>query len=152
MYSFGILENEIDKSKKDAQENSITTTTQNTHENNCQKLDLSRNVRPGAHFKRWVFYESIYYSIVADTTVGYCDLSPRNMWTRLAAYFYLPPFITIMANVFGQIMTPFGRMKEIEAEFFRRKLTLKDSEEMDFGGDGNVNSEEFLIFGDFRQS
>ena len=50
-----------------------------------------------------------------------------------------------MANVFGQI-TSFRRTKEVEADFFRRKLMLKDLEEMDFGGDGNVNSEELYIF------
>ena len=169
-----MFENAIDESEKEAQDKLIgkfnddhqspsRDQLDDTHANSKSKLTkLTKTIVknlilaalvfvPGlviGHFEGWLFYESIYYCIVTATTVGYGDLSPQNMWTRLAACFYLPLCVTVMANVFGQITSFYmdKRTKEVEAEFFHRKLTLKDLEEMDFGGDGNVNSEEFLIF------
>mmetsp|Transcript_19410 Transcript_19410/g.28695 ORF Transcript_19410/g.28695 Transcript_19410/m.28695 type:complete len:346 (-) Transcript_19410:299-1336(-) len=171
---FGIFENAIDESEKQAQEkfigkfNDDEQSPPQDHPDDAHKkskLKLMKRMKtivknlilaalifvPGliiGHFEGWLFYESIYYSIVTATTVGYGDLSPQNMWTRLAACFYLPLCVTVMASVFGQITSFYmdRRTKEAEDEFFHRKLTLKDLEEMDFGGDGNVNSEEFLIF------
>jgi len=84
------------------------------------------------HFEGWKFYESIYYCIVTATTVGYGDLYPVNMWTRLAACFYLPLCVTVMANVFGQITSLYmdRKTREAEKEFFHRKLTKNDLEEV----------------------
>lgn len=100
------------------------------------------------HFEEWELHESIYYSIVTATTVGYGDLSPKKMWTRFAACFYLPLCVTIMAGIFGKITSIYldKKTREAEEEFFQRQLTHQDIQKMDFGGDGTVNPEEFLIF------
>lgn len=100
------------------------------------------------HFEQWALHESIYYSIVTATTVGYGDLSPKKRWTRFAACFYLPLCVTIMASVFSKITSVYldKKAKEAEKEFFQRRLTHQDIEKMDLGGDGTVNPEEFLIF------
>jgi hypothetical protein len=86
------------------------------------------------HFEGWKFYDSLYYCVVTATTVGYGDLSPQNMWTRLAACFYLPLCVTVMANVFGQITSLYMDKKTQEAtnEFFHRKLTVKDLEQVSY--------------------
>jgi len=100
------------------------------------------------HFEKWALHESIYYSIITATTVGYGDLSPKNKWTRLAACFYLPLCVTIMASIFSKITSVYleKKTKDAEEEFFQRRLTRQDIEKMDIGGDGSVNPEEFLIF------
>lgn len=100
------------------------------------------------HFEQWALYESIYYSIITATTVGYGDLSPKNKWTRFAACFYLPLCVTIMASLFSKITSAYldKKTREAEKEFFQRRLSHQDIQRMDLGGDGTVNPEEFLIF------
>ncbi len=80
--------------------------------------------------------------------MGYGDLSPQLLGTRLAAVFYLPLCVGIMARVFGQITSIYmdRKAKEEEDKFLSRSLTSEDIENMDFGGDGTVNKEEFLVF------
>jgi len=100
------------------------------------------------HFEGWTVGESIYFSIVTATTVGYGDLSPQLMGTRLVAVFYLPLCIGIMAKILSQITSVYmdRKAKEAENKFLNRTLTLDDLQKMDFGGDGTVNGEEFLAF------
>ena len=38
------------------------------------------------------------------------------------------------------------KANEAEKEFLNRTLTLEDLKKMDFGGDGSVNYQEFLVF------
>jgi hypothetical protein len=100
------------------------------------------------HFEEWDFHEAIYYSVITATTVGYGDLSPKNTWTRFAACFYLPVCVTVMGSVFSKVTSSYmdKKTREAEEEFLQRKLTREDIDKMDFGGDGRVNPEEFLIF------
>ncbi len=80
--------------------------------------------------------------------VGYGDLSPQHLETRLVAVFYLPICVGVMAQVFSQITSIYldRKAKETENKFLNRTLTAQDLERMDFGGDGTVNREEFLAF------
>jgi hypothetical protein len=100
------------------------------------------------HFEKWALHESIYYSIITATTVGYGDLSPKNKWTRFAACFYLPLCVTVMGTIFSKVTSTYldKKTEQAEEEFFHRRLTRQDIEKMDVGGDGTVNPEEFLIF------
>lgn len=100
------------------------------------------------HFEDWSIVDSIYYAIVTATTVGYGDLSPKRLGTRIAAVFYLPLCVATMAKVFNIITGRFldRKAEKAESQFFNRVMNLEDLEQMDFGGDGKVNREEFLIF------
>jgi hypothetical protein len=94
----------------------------------------------------------IFYILFSQSqfylTVGYGDLSPQLMGTRLVAVFYLPLCIGIMAKILSQITSVYmdRKAKEAENKFLNRTLTLDDLQKMDFGGDGTVNGEEFLAF------
>lgn len=100
------------------------------------------------HLEGWKFYQSLYFAVVASSTVGYGDLSPQNTNTRIIACFYLPLCVTIMAGLFAKTTSIFMDKKAAKAEagFLERKLTREDIANMDIEGDGKVDSEEFLVF------
>lgn len=80
--------------------------------------------------------------------VGYGDLSPKRVGTRIAAVFYLPLCVATMAKVFNLVTGRYldRKAEKAESQFLNRVMTLEDLEQMDFAGDGKVHREEFLIF------
>ena len=100
------------------------------------------------HYEGWKFYESIYYAVVTATTVGYGDLSPQLTGTRIAAIFYLPLCVTVMASLFGKVTSIYmdKKARDAECEFLNRQLTREQILKMDVNENGTVDSEEFLVF------
>jgi len=96
----------------------------------------------------WSVIDILYFASITATTIGYGDLSPQTLSTRLIAVFYLPFCISIMAKIFSDITTTFmeKRAQEAEEEFYDRKLTKDDLKAMDIAKNGDVSVGEFLEF------
>jgi len=104
----------------------------------------------------WSVIDILYFASITATTIGYGDLSPQTLSTRLIAVFYLPLCISIMAKIFSDITGKFmeKRAQEAEDSFYNRKFTLDDLRAMDMdmddagkeNGDGSVSVGEFLEF------
>jgi len=96
----------------------------------------------------WSVIDILYFASITATTIGYGDLSPQTLSTRLIAVFYLPLCISIMAKIFSDITTIFmeKRAQEAEEKFYDRKLTKDDLKAMDIAKNGSVSVEEFLEF------
>jgi len=101
-----------------------------------------------AFVEGWNVVETIYYSVVTFTTVGYGDISPSNKWVRLAAVFYVPVSVVIFSRIFSSLSNVYmtRKTKEAERAFLNRKLTKEDIRAMDVDFDGKVTKEEYLMF------
>ena len=68
------------------------------------------------HFSEgWAWIDSVYYSVVTLTTVGYGDFTPKNDSTKVFLIFYLPIAI---AGLFVSLATMGAKLIELE----RRRL------------------------------
>lgn len=101
-----------------------------------------------AFVEKWSVVDTIYYTVVTFTTVGYGDLSPKNTWTRLAATFYVPFSVVIFARIFSSLSNVYmtRKTKEAERKFLSRKLTKEDLLAMDIDSNGTVTKDEYLTF------
>lgn len=100
------------------------------------------------HYEGWSIVQSLYYCIITATTIGYGDFYPTMMGTKLAAVFYLPLCVGIMANILSQISNAYmnAKIEASEREFLHRKLTRDDLTAMDLDQSDSVTFDEFLIF------
>uniref|UniRef100_A0A7S3VE58 Potassium channel domain-containing protein n=1 Tax=Chaetoceros debilis TaxID=122233 RepID=A0A7S3VE58_9STRA len=64
----------------------------------------------------WPVIDILYFASITATTIGYGDLSPQTLSTRLIAAFYLPLCISIMAKIFSYITAKFMEKRAQEAE------------------------------------
>ena len=97
----------------------------------------------------WSVIDILYFASITARTIGYGDLSPHTLSTRLIAAFYLPLCISSMAKIFRDITAKFmeKRAQEAEDTFYNWKFTLDYLRSMDAGkenGDGSVIVGEYL--------
>lgn len=54
-------------------------------------------------FENWSVVDSLYFSMVTFTTVGYGDISPETQWGRLFTSFYAVSGIALIGTIVGKI-------------------------------------------------
>ena len=64
----------------------------------------------------WSVIDILYFASITARTIGYGDLSPHTLSTRLIAAFYLPLCISSMAKIFRDITAKFMEKRAQEAE------------------------------------
>lgn len=99
-------------------------------------------------FEGWNVADSMYFTAVTATTVGYGDIAPRTEAMRLFCVFFIPFSVGVTAELFGRMTGVYLRYKreEAENEFLNSRLTLADIDRMDRNGDGIVVKDEFMRF------
>jgi voltage-gated potassium channel len=96
----------------------------------------------------WSFMNTLYFSIMAATTTGFGDYTPRTQADKLYSIFFLPLAVAVFSEVLGRIATVYIRRKQrhLEAKHLHRTMTLCDLRNMDTNTDGAVDREEFILF------
>jgi hypothetical protein len=96
----------------------------------------------------WSFTSTLYFSIMAATTTGYGDYTPKTQIDKLYCLLFLPLAVAVFGEVLGRIATVYIHRKQrlAEAKFLHRSLTLCDLRNMDANADGAVDREEFVTF------
>ena len=98
----------------------------------------------------WSPIQSIYYAMITATTVGYGDCSPSSPKMRLVslALAFIPLAVISLGEVLTRVAGYFIRREttKVQHDFMNRKMTMKDLEEMDTNGDGEVDLFEFISF------
>ena len=96
----------------------------------------------------WSPIQSIYYAMITATTVGYGDCSPSSPKMRLVSLAFIPLAVISLGEILSRVAGYFIRREttKVQHDFMNRKMTMKDLEEMDTNGDGEVDLFEFISF------
>mmetsp|Transcript_6079 Transcript_6079/g.9320 ORF Transcript_6079/g.9320 Transcript_6079/m.9320 type:complete len:388 (+) Transcript_6079:146-1309(+) len=102
----------------------------------------------GTQMEHWTVIESIYFSTITFSTVGFGDYAPEEPWARLVCIFLLPLIVAVFCELVGRIASAYLQHKlSLEEEaFLNRQLTRSDLERMDLDKTGKVSYGEFLHF------
>lgn len=95
----------------------------------------------------WNIIDTIYYTTITITTVGYGDFTPDDA-TKLFCIIFIPVSVGSMGFLLGQVAITMTnrRMKKAQAKLIDRNLTLFDISKMDSDGNGRVSRLEFIEF------
>jgi Ion channel len=98
--------------------------------------------------EQWSFVNTLYFAIMAATTTGFGEYTPRTEVDKLYSIFFLPLAVAVFGEVLGRIATVFLQRKRrlSEVKFLHSALTLCDIRNMDTNDDGAVDREEFVLF------
>lgn len=98
--------------------------------------------------ENWSIIDSLYFSMVTSTTVGYGDEIPSNPWTKVFSIFYVLSSTVLctfsLGTIADEIINQFRTMKE--EELLNRELSVFSIQEMDQNQDGKVSQQEFVEF------
>jgi len=94
------------------------------------------------------FVDSLFWSVVTCTTVGYGDIPLRHRSTRIFAVFFILIGTFALANAIGTLANIFveAQQQKIRDKIIKRKLSVNSLNEMDADKSGSVNQQEFLEF------
>uniref|UniRef100_A0A7S3P7I4 EF-hand domain-containing protein n=1 Tax=Amphora coffeiformis TaxID=265554 RepID=A0A7S3P7I4_9STRA len=100
------------------------------------------------HFEGWGFIESLYWTVITGSTIGFGDDSPKVRGARIASIFFLPLAVGVVGEVLGRVAGVYLDRKQRMAEktFLQQSLTLSDIKTMDANNDGSVDKAEFLSY------
>jgi len=109
---------------------------------------LGVGISYGTIVEHWTFIESLYFTVLTFSTVGYGDFAPTEQWVRLACVIFLPLCAFIFCDMIARIASAYMGFKihQEEEEFLNRQLTQTDLERMDADQNGDVSFGEFLSF------
>jgi hypothetical protein len=86
--------------------------------------------------------------VITGTTVGFGDLGPTTVGTKIACVFYVPLAVAVLGEFVGRIAAAYMERKQgkVESQFMARSMTLSDLEVIDTDKDKRVSEKEFLCF------
>mmetsp|Transcript_17461 Transcript_17461/g.25806 ORF Transcript_17461/g.25806 Transcript_17461/m.25806 type:complete len:397 (-) Transcript_17461:37-1227(-) len=102
----------------------------------------------GTVMEQWTVIESIYFSTITFSTVGFGDYAPEGPCVRALCIFVLPLMVAIFCELIGRIASAYlqHKLHLAEDEFLNRQFTRTDLELMDMDKNGNVCYGEFLHY------
>jgi len=100
------------------------------------------------HFEGWTFLNSVYFSFVTSTSIGYGDMSPTTQAMRLVAVIYVPLSVGGTAFIFAKVSAIYIDRKATKAkeEFVSRGISRKEFDKIDKDKSGGLTFDEYAIF------
>ena len=98
--------------------------------------------------ERWTITSILYFCVMAASTTGYGDYTPKTQSDKVYCIFFYPLAVCVFGEVLARIAGVYMQRKQRHAEhkFLHRALTLCDLREMDADRDGCVTREEFISY------
>lgn len=102
----------------------------------------------GTMCEDWTVIQSIYFTSITSSTVGFGDFHPSHEWSRLMCLLLLPLTVAVFCEVLGRIAGAYldHKIAVEEKHFLNRQFTKSDLANMDANQDGSVEWGEFLGF------
>ena len=96
----------------------------------------------------WDWASTLYFCIMAATTTGYGDYTPKTQIDKLYCVILLPLAVAVFGEILGRIATVYIQRKQriSQTKFLHRSLTLCDIRNMDSDDDGRVDLADFMSF------
>jgi hypothetical protein len=96
----------------------------------------------------WSLIETLYFSLVTASTIGFGDLAPTTTRGRLFAVLFIPLAVAAAGEIFSTIALSFiqQRQKKIFATELSSDLSMAHLKAMDADGDGLITREEYVAF------
>jgi len=96
----------------------------------------------------WSLLDSLYYSAITATTVGFGDLAPVTPKARFFAIFFIPISVGAAGELLSGIATALVKRRQRKAyeTQFQDNLTIEHLNAMDTDGSGGVDREEYVYF------
>jgi hypothetical protein len=96
----------------------------------------------------WSLIETLYFSLVTASTIGFGDLAPTSARGRLFAVVFIPLAVAAAGEIFSTIALSFvqQRQKKIFAAELSSDLSMAHLKAMDADGDGQITREEYVAF------
>ena len=99
--------------------------------------------------KTWSVLETIYFSMVTASTIGFGDFSAMSKPARMAAIIYLPLAVACAGEVFSNIALVAAERRQqrvFEEQFSHNRLSFAQLVAMDADNSGQVSREEYVNF------
>lgn len=101
-----------------------------------------------ARMEGWKLADSIYYSIITGSTIGFGDLFPKTRMGRAWGIIFIPLAVAAAGDVLGNVASSLveRRQAKVFNEIINREITMESLLEMDDDGNGKVSREEYVQF------
>lgn len=95
------------------------------------------------HFlEGWDFYDCTYFCIVTTTTVGYGDMTPKGMWSKLYVIYYVVVSIGLISTMLAYLI---GLLIDEQEEILLSAITRDHQAEVEDLDDANVDTNELRL-------
>ena len=98
--------------------------------------------------EHWKWYDSIYYTVVTATTIGFGDIVPVHEYSRAFAIIFIPVAVASMGYITGDIASYIVEKKR--NEYYKRlwsaEIGISDIEALDVNHKGGVCALEYIKF------
>ena len=98
--------------------------------------------------EHWPWYDSIYYTVVTATTIGFGDIVPTHEYSRAFAIIFIPVAVASMGYITGDIASYIVEKKR--NEYYKRlwsaEIGISDIEALDANHKGGVCALEYIKF------
>lgn len=101
-----------------------------------------------ARIEGWKWTDSIYYSIITGSTIGFGDFCPKTRMGRAYGIFFIPCAVAAAGDVLGNVGSSLveRRQAKVFKELMNRELTMDNLLSMDEDENGKVSREEYVRF------
>ena len=101
-----------------------------------------------ARIEGWKLADSIYYSIITGSTIGFGDFFPKTRMGRAWGIVFIPLAVAAAGDVLGNVGSSLveRRQAKVFNEILNREITMDSLLEMDGDHNGQVSREEYVRF------
>jgi len=97
------------------------------------------------HFEGWTMLDSIYYSCITITTIGYGDVSPGTENGQIFAIFFIPLAVISLTNSLGAL-ADIGNAEDAGNDRTLMGMLGELEEVIQADDDGTVTPEEYVLY------
>jgi len=101
-----------------------------------------------ARIEGWKWTDSVYYSVISASTIGFGDFFPKTPLGRTWGIFFIPLAVAAAGDVLGNVGSSLVERRQAKAfkALMNRELTMDNLVAMDEDDNGQVSREEYVRF------